>query len=246
MRIVLTNDDGIDSPGLQRLYKALKTDHEVWIVAPDGNRSGVSHSITLRRPVKVNRSSKRIYACDGTPVDCMVLVHHDFIPIEPELVISGINIGPNLGSDLVFSGTLAAARQAAMFGYPSIAVSLNTFAEPFYLDGAVRFIRKNVSRFAAKWRRTHFLNINFPNQAESYGGVELTKPASLTYDTEVKQFVAPDGGIYTFYHGDMLGASQEEGSDWAAVSRGNISLCPMNLFLVCSQDAEYSTGEFLL
>lgn len=246
MRILLTNDDGIDSPALDVMYKALSLEHEVWIVAPDGNRSGVSHSITLRKPVKVAKLSETVFSCDGTPVDCVVLVQHETIPAKPDLVISGINLGANLGSDLIFSGTLAAARQAAMFGWPSIGVSINTFVEPFHFDWPVDFIRKNIGVFAENWRENHFLNINFPNQEKAAEKVEITFPASLTYSTEVKEFIAPDGGFYTFYHGDMQGGSKTEGSDWMAVSRGHISVCPLQIFPGLADENTYSPELFEL
>ncbi|MFP4178608.1 MAG: 5'/3'-nucleotidase SurE [Spirochaetaceae bacterium] len=246
MRILLTNDDGIDSPALDTMKNVLSREHEVWIVAPDGNRSGVSHSITLRNPVKVTMKEKNVYSCDGTPVDCIVLVQHNTIPAQPDLVISGINIGPNLGSDLIFSGTLAAARQAAMFGTPSIGVSLNTFTAPFYFHWPVEFIRKNLEVFAEHWQPNHFLNINFPNQEEPAEAVEITSPASLTYSTEVKEFIAPDGGFFTFYHGDMKGGSKTEGSDWMAVSRGRISVSPLQIYPEQVDRHSYSPHMFEL
>lgn len=246
MRLVITNDDGIRSPGLLALRDALATEHEVWTVAPDGNRSGVSHSITLRNPVKVTQVGDRDFSCDGTPVDCMVLVHHDFIPVKPELVISGINIGPNLGSDLVYSGTLAAARQAALFGYPSIAVSLNTFEEPFYFDSAVDFVFQNCDLFVERWTEKQFLNINVPNRREPPKHVEITYPAALIYQTEVERYVAPDGGLYTFYHGDMMGASEEPGSDWKVVTEGHISVCPVEVFPNSRGETDYTADIFRL
>jgi len=119
MRILLTNDDGYASDGIKALAVALGGEHEVWTLAPDSERSGMSHSMSLRQPLKIRKLAEREYCCSGTPADCVILASHGVLPFSPDVVVSGINRGPNLGTDLVYSGTAAAARQASMNGVPA-------------------------------------------------------------------------------------------------------------------------------
>ena len=126
MKILLTNDDGIMSEGLQVLVSVLEKEHEVWVVAPDRNRSAVSHSILMDIPLKIKKKAKRQYACSGVPVDCVVHGVRAILKGNPDCIISGINHGANLGTDILFSGTAAAARQGALYGIPSIALSLQS------------------------------------------------------------------------------------------------------------------------
>lgn len=243
MNIVITNDDGIESPGLIVLKETLEKEHDVWVIAPDGNRSGVSHSLTLRQPIKVVELTDRSYMCDGTPVDCIMIVHHQCIPVVPDIIISGINIGPNLGSDIIFSGTIAAARQASMFGYPSLAVSVNTFDEPYHLKKPSLFVRKNLEVFIEKWNSSHFLNINFPNVEQLGENIKLTYPVKLPYSTEITNFRAPDGAVYNFYNGSIKGRPGDDGSDWSAVTRGSISICPINTYQTRYSETELYSPE---
>ena len=113
MRVLIANDDGVFSPGLEAVRAALAPDHEVWVVAPDGERSAMSHYITIKGPVAVREISERVYSCSGSPADCVIVGLLEVLPELPDVVVSGINIGPNLGTDVIYSGTAAAARQAA-------------------------------------------------------------------------------------------------------------------------------------
>ena len=149
MRILLTNDDGIESPGLRELARALGGDHEVWVVAPESNRSGSSHSITLGNPARFRRVGEREFASAGTPADCVLYAILGVVPAPIDIVLSGINLGPNLGTDIVYSGTAAAARQGAFMRKPSVAVSLSSYKAPYHLElpvscdeaGAVSLLR---------------------------------------------------------------------------------------------------------
>ena len=125
MRILLSNDDGIDSPGLKSLYHALIEDHQVVVVAPDRERSAAGHSLTLHHPLRVQEVSRDWYSVDGTPTDCVHLALNGLLSeSRPEMVVAGINMGANLGSDITYSGTVAAAVEGTLSGVPSIAVSL--------------------------------------------------------------------------------------------------------------------------
>ena len=124
MRILLTNDDGIESPSLKFLAERLRKKHEIWIIAPDAEKSGSSHSITIKKWLKYTKIDKMVYKCSGTPVDCIILGILHLIKNKIDMVISGPNIGANLGTDIIYSGTAAAARQAALMGIPALASSL--------------------------------------------------------------------------------------------------------------------------
>jgi len=130
MNILITNDDGIESEGLKTLARVLSRDHRIMIVAPDGERSGKSHSISLGEPVRMRRMGENALACGGTPADCVLFSILGAVPEKPDIVVSGINRGPNLGTDIIYSGTAAAARQAALMGYAAVAVSVTSFSPP--------------------------------------------------------------------------------------------------------------------
>ncbi|MBN1834213.1 MAG: 5'/3'-nucleotidase SurE [Spirochaetales bacterium] len=226
MRILLTNDDGIDSPGLRRLQGALAGSHEVWVVAPESNRSGSSHSITLGTPTRFRQVAAREYACGGTPADCVLVACLGLLPEKPDVVIAGVNLGPNLGTDIVYSGTAAAARQGSFMGLPSLACSLDSYGPPFHLDYCVEFVVRNLEAFTSLLSDSHFLNINFPNRA-TLGGTAVTHPARRIYKDELVRFVAPQGDLYCFIGGARPESVHEEGSDYWAMERGCVSLSPI-------------------
>ncbi len=227
MKILLTNDDGIDSQGILRLGQGLETEHEVWVIAPEGNRSGSSHSITLGQPTRVRQIDKREFSCSGTPADCVMIGFMGFLPVSIDLVIAGINLGPNLGTDIVYSGTAAAARQGAFMGKPGIACSLNAYSPPFYLEYPVEFIVRNLASLCSLWASDHFLNINFPNLDTDGPTPMITFPTRRIYRDELVQFKAPNGDHYCFYGGGVPEAEMEDGSDYWSIERGNISLSPI-------------------
>jgi 5'-nucleotidase len=226
LKILLTNDDGIDSPGLRLLQKALQSEHEVWVVAPDSDRSGSSHSITLGNPTKFIKRGEREYASGGTPADCVLHACLGLVPVEIDMVVAGINLGPNLGTDIVYSGTAAAARQGAFLRKPSVACSLNAYQPPHYLDFAVKFMTGNLTTMRDLWSEDHFLNINFPNQEEPAEPL-ITIPTRRIYEDELVRFTSPQGDLYSFIGGQIPGGMMEEGSDFAAVEAGYASLSPI-------------------
>ena len=227
MKILLTNDDGIESPGLQELKRALGEEHEVWVIAPDGNRSGSSHSITLHAPIRIKRLSERDYSSGGSPADCILIACMGFLPARIDMIIAGINLGPNLGTDIVYSGTAAAARQAAFMGVPALACSLNAFRAPFHLKYPIEFISKNLKLFCALWARDHFLNINFPHNTTKASSPRVTFPTRRIYKDELVRFKAPNGDQYCFIGGPIPESEMEEGSDFRTIQSGNISLSPI-------------------
>jgi len=225
MKILVTNDDGIHCEGLKILAEELAKEHEVWIFAPDGDRSGTSHSMTLHSPNKVRRLADKTYTCSGMPADCVMMVHMGAIPFKPEIVISGINCGPNLGTDLLYSGTAAAARQAVLYDIPGIAVSLASYAPPFHYEPAARFIRKNLENLLQSWDETVFINVNVPPRpdADTQEAV-LARPGRRKYQDSLHLFEAPDGYSYCFIKGGSIENNLDLSSDIEVVNSGRVSV----------------------
>ena len=228
MTILVTNDDGIYSAGLQALVDAFSDQHDVWVLAPDGERSGSSNRITIAEPIRCSEVGPQRYASSGTPADCVILAALGAIPVRPQLVVSGVNIGPNLGSDIIYSGTCAAARQAVYKHIPGIAVSINCFREPFHFGPVTAFLRDNVDTLLDVWDDAHFININAPNLSE-VRGVEVARPAMRRYDDHLLPFQPPRGGTYYFVDGTPIDSGSQPGTDWDAVQRGMIALSPIAL-----------------
>ncbi|MFQ3619811.1 MAG: 5'/3'-nucleotidase SurE [Spirochaetales bacterium] len=246
MVILLTNDDGVKSPGLHSLKVALEKQHEVYVLAPDGERSGTSHRITLKGPIQVKKISSNVFSCSGSPADCVIVgILSGKIP-QPQIVISGINIGPNLGTDLIYSGTAAAARQAVLMGKPALALSLDSFEEPFYFDGLSKFVASNLQLFYTLGDMNHFVNINAPNLAK-YKGVRTTQPCRRIYRDRLVEFQAPDRNLYYFIEGMDVETLPLNGSDWEAVKSGHLSISPIFIHPVTEKEEErYKAALFRL
>lgn len=245
MTILLTNDDGIDSPGLTVLAEELEKRHNVWIMAPDGDRSGKSQSITLKDAIRTTQMGEKSFACSGTPADCVAISMLGAVPDPIDLVISGINLGPNLGTDIIYSGTAAAARQAALKECPAIAVSLAKMRPPFDFSGSVRFLSDNIEMLRKLWRKDHFVNINVPETLADNYEVEVTHPSRRIYEDELISFSAPRGDIYYFLSGIGIESSDLSGEDSSAILKGNISLSPVYLHPVNHREDEmYKAAEF--
>lgn len=238
MKVLLTNDDGINSPGIEALYEGLSGEHEVWILAPDGERSGMSHCITLREPMRFREVGERRYVSSGSPADCVILGLLSALDFCPDVVLSGINIGPNLGSDIVFSGTAAAARQAAFMNVPGIALSLDGFTPPFHFEPLLRLLRERLTEFVDLWGQGFFLNINSPNLADPNMPVEVTSPCVRVYHDALAEFSTPIGDKYFFMNGKPVETDLIPGTDWYAVSHGAISLSAIQLNPVSHEHAK--------
>ena len=246
MRILLTNDDGFDSAGLEALRKAL-SEHEVWVVAPDKERSAQSHSITVTEPIRCRATGDRQFACSGTPADCVIVGVLGVLDQHPDVIVSGINIGPNLGTDIVFSGTVAAARQAAFMGIPGIAVSVNSYRPPFHMEPLAGFVSANLSKLVALWNPRHLININGPNTEDVPSSVEITSPSWRIYHDQIEEFSSPRGDRYYFLNGHPVESEMEEGSDWTAVVRGSISISPIYINAVDHhEDEAYRHADFVV
>ncbi len=242
MKILLTNDDSIASEGIRALESALNKEHEVWVVAPESEKSGGSHSITLRDSIRVRCAGERRFSCRGTPADCVMVSLLGLVPHKIDMVVSGINHGPNLGTDILFSGTAAGARQGALMGVPSVAASLGVYAPPFDFTCAAQFIARNLETFRDLWTDDHFLNINFPPAAPPsaadgvsaervlpYGAdAVITFPSRRIYRDHLSTHRSPNGDIFCFVNGAVPDAHFEEGSDCSVLSQGHISISPIH------------------
>jgi 5'-nucleotidase len=229
MRILLTNDDGIDAAGLRALKEALSPDHELWIVAPESERSGSSHAITFRDSIRVRELGERLYSCRGTPADCVMLSLLGLVPKGVDLVISGINHGPNLGTDILYSGTAAAACQAVLMGVPAIALSIGAYVPPFDFGCAVGFTIANLEIFRGLSDPDHYLNINFPNAERADGEPRITFPSRRIYRDELETYTAPNRDVFCFMDGAPPYSHLEEGSDFVVLSKGHISISPIGV-----------------
>lgn len=227
MRILVSNDDGFRAEGLAALVAELSKEHEVWVFAPDQERSGVSHAMSLRGPGKVRRHGDRLYSCSGTPADCVILAGLGAIPFSPEVVVSGINRGPNLGTDIIYSGTCAAARQAALAGLPGIAVSCASFEEPLRYGAAAAFVARELSRLTTSCAPGVFINVNAPSSDDPGLEGRWAIPCRRSYNDRLAAFAAPDGHTYCFLTDGRVETSEEEFSDHAIVARGYVAVTPV-------------------
>jgi 5'-nucleotidase len=242
MIILLSNDDGIQSEGLTALEESLQNVGEIYTVAPDRAQSSMSHALTLHRPLRVHDLALRRLAVDGTPVDCVKLALTGLLPVRPDLVISGINKGPNLGDDIIYSGTVSAAIEGALLGIPAIAVSLVTFKD-FDFRAAAEFTAILVERIAEHGIPPKtLLNVNVPPLAKSeFKGWRATRMGKRHYSENIVERVDPRGGKYYWIGGDDLGFADEDGTDCKAVHEGYISVTPLQVDLTDYQLLQNST-----
>lgn len=239
MKILVTNDDGIHSEGLHTLAEELKRAGEVIVVAPDRERSSVAHSLTMHRPLRVEKVRENYYAVDGTPVDCVIMGVYMLQSERPGLVASGINKGENMGEDILYSGTVSAALEGTIMGIPSFAISMASRRD-FKFKSAAEFALR-VARFIQRHGlpRETLLNINVPNldidQIRSY---RITRQGKRIYGDVVSEKSDPRGRKYYWIGGNKLSFEQEEGTDFDAVSRGYISITPIHPNLTSSSCLE--------
>ena len=237
--ILVSNDDGIHSEGIAVLAEALRALGEVVIVAPDRERSAVSHSLTLHRPLRVEELGAGRYAVNGTPTDCVNLAINGILPRRPTLVVSGINKGANLGDDVTYSGTVSAAMEGTLLGVPSLAISLLGRGE-FRFDAAARFSRRLATWVVERGLPPDtLLNVNVPAPApadaqpdgDGVRGFALTRMGRRRYGDAIVEKVDPRGKKYYWIGGEELECEDEEGTDFHAVRRGLISVTPIHLDL---------------
>ena len=230
MRILVTNDDGVFSEGIKELANSLRSLGDVWVVAPDRERNATSHALTLHRPLRILNPSSQIYAVNGTPADCVNVGVHFILKEKPDLVVSGINKGENLGDDINYSGTVAAAVEGALMGIQSFAISLSSRRD-FYFKPAAAFALK-LARFIVKKGLPDgiMLNVNVPDT----GGKEITlyrmtKQSKDVHDNTIEEKVDPRGGEYYWIGRKDERYEDDDDSDRKAISQKLISITPLRI-----------------
>ena len=228
MRILLTNDDGIHAPALDALVEEFAALGEVTVVVPDRDQSATSHSLTLHRPLRTRVVRPNWYSVDGTPTDCVLFAYHGLLDHPPDLVVSGINHGPNMGEDVFYSGTVAAAIEGAMQGSPAIAASLVTREHTDFREPA-RFVRAlAVESLARGFGGKRVLNVNLPfRPAAEIRGVRLTRLGTRVYRDTLVTKEDPRGRPYHWIGGLDPQWEDHEGTDFHAVHAGFISITPL-------------------
>jgi 5'-nucleotidase len=231
VKILLTNDDGIHAPGINALAAALSEVAEVAVVAPDRERSAASHALTLHHPLRAEKLAPGRFSVDGTPTDCVNLGIHSLIDFHPDLVVSGINRGANLGDDVTYSGTVAAALEATLMGIPAFAVSLVSLAADADYTGAARFAARLALQVKSQGLPPDtFLNVNVPAlPPDRLLPALITTQGKRRYEGTIVDSVDPRGRSYYWIGTADLDFHDLEGSDFAAVRRGHVSVTPLHL-----------------
>ncbi len=238
--ILVTNDDGVYAPGIRALHEAVSPLGEAIIVAPERDNSAVSHSLTMNRPLKVVQLEEEIYTIDGTPTDCVTIATNKILPRKPDLLVSGINPGPNLGDDISYSGTVSAAIEGTMYGIPSLAFSLGG-THPFDFEVAAAVAWKLASMaLNMHLPPKSLLNINIPPlPAGEIHGIRFTCQGRRRYQDAIQETLDPWGRTHYWIGGGTVHWSGGENTDEQAVRQGYISVTPIQLDLTNHGGLEY-------
>ena len=237
MKILISNDDGIAANGIRVLTKALANDHDVYVIAPDRERSAAGHSLTLHTPLRVEEletisGAKRTWVTTGTPGDCVKIGINAILTQDemPDMVISGINHGPNLGADILYSGTVSCAMEGAMLGIPSIAVSLASMQSDY--DDFI-YTGKFINALLHKLKDFQFpaktiLNVNVPAlEADDLAGIAITELGRKMFTDNYEKRIDPRGKVYYWMAGELISEPEGANTDIAAVRDNKISITPV-------------------
>jgi 5'-nucleotidase len=232
LEILVTNDDGIHADGLRALAKALRPLGHVTVIAPDREQSAASHALTLHRPLRIRKVEEDILSVDGTPTDCVLLGVHGYLKQKPDLVVSGINHGPNMGNDTSYSGTVAAAVEGTFLGIPSVALSLSTWKEADFQpagDVAHHLVRTFLDHGI---RPGMCISVNIPPiPREAMKGVRVTRLGKRVFRDVIVEKTDPRGKLYYWIGGEDPTWEPDELSDFNAVNEGYVSVTPLLLEL---------------
>jgi 5'-nucleotidase len=230
--ILVTNDDGVYSKGILDLFRAIQTIGKAVIVAPDREKSAVSHSLTLHRPLKIEKIEQDIYALNGTPTDCVTIAVSKVLQSKPDLVLSGINRGGNLGDDITYSGTVSAAIEGTILGIPSMAVSL-AGEKDYRFSTASKYAKKIAQMILDEGLPDDtLLNVNVPNvPAGEINGAFFTRQGKRIYDNAVQEMLDPRGAKHYWIGGGIPLWKEGIDTDFYAVKKGYVSITPIHLDL---------------
>jgi len=231
MKILISNDDGYLAPGIVALANALAPIAEIVVVAPDSNRSGSSNSLTLDRPLSVYRAENGFYFVNGTPSDCVHIALTGVLSFRPDLIVSGINQGQNMGDDTLYSGTVAAATEGYLFGIPAIAFS-QVEKGWAHLDAAARTAREIVERRFDAIQKPYLLNVNIPNLPYDDLKSAIATRLGKRHQSEAVIKTTDPHGREIFWIGPA-GAAKDagEGTDFHATAKGHVSITPLQIDL---------------
>ncbi len=234
MRVLISNDDGIQSPGLHELVRSLKGVGEIWVVAPDREQSAVGHAITLSDPIRLIpwdeiEAADHTFAISGTPADCVKLALTELMPEPPDIVVSGINRGENTGISIIYSGTVSAATEGTINGIPSVAISLDSFTSPNFTSAGViarRVVELVIERGLPE---ETLLNVNIPNlPLERLKGIRVARQGRARFQETFMKRADPRGKIYYWMDGAKV-ALTERNTDGTALHDGYVTLTPIKL-----------------
>jgi 5'-nucleotidase len=237
-RILVSNDDGIDAPGIKLLEQvARELSPEVWVVAPEMEQSGAGHSLTTRRPIRLREIAAQRYVVDGTPTDCVLLALKRLLRDRlPTLVLSGVNAGGNVAEDITYSGTCAAAMEATLFGIPAVALS-QEYRDRDHVpwSAAERFAGDAIRRITAaaeSWPKDTFFNVNFPALApDQIGGFAMTHQGKRVLGDNLTEGRDPRGRPYYWIGPSQMRGGAEPGTDLGALATSRVSITPIHLNL---------------
>ena len=235
MRILLCNDDGIYSEGIQILKAQLDTIASVMVIAPDRERSTISHAMTLRKPLNIKKVKVKGemfgFSLNGTPADCIIVGLLEIMKDnKPDIIVSGINPGPNLGNDITYSGTVGAAREGAMRNIPSLAVSIDGGTD-YHFDAAARYTKNIVSNLITEnLPKNLLLNINFPNiKYDQLEGIEIARQGKRGYRDEIRNIDDPRGRVHYWIGGEIEKENIEPDTDSGVVNKRKVAITPILL-----------------
>jgi 5'-nucleotidase len=234
MNILVSNDDGILAPGISLLAEACRGVGTVTVVAPDREQSGTSHSLTLHRPLRPMRRPDGAFQVDGTPTDCVLLAFGALLPEKPDFVLSGVNHGPNMGEDVLYSGTVSVAMEAVTLGVPGIAFSSSAHQDPEMLKSQAPWIARLIKSIVARkdFPKETVLNINLPNRpGTEIKGIKVTQLGSRFFSDSLARMQDPWGRPLYWIGGGTITWTGEAGSDHEVVADGYISVTPLHMDL---------------
>ena len=248
-RILVTNDDGIDAPGLAVLEKIARTfSDNIWVVAPETEQSGAGHSLTLTQPLRLRNISNQRFALDGSPTDCVLFAISKIMADQkPDIILSGVNRGANVGDDVTYSGTVAAAMEGAILGIASIALSQQKMTDqPICWDATAEHGASVVRRLAAlSWPNDVFMNVNFPDRkASEVTGVRVVAQGRQDAGYAIQERMDPRGNEYFWIGQAVRNGIRDGDTDYQALERGEISITPLHMDLTHKKTLDLFKGAF--